>query len=650
MKKQLGSYQFFTAAVLFYIVGVLIYGWFEYNQEKKVALKLLDERLLSTVSLAEHILQQTLRENITGTTSLTPDQDFLLSLELQELADTMDVAYVYSIVKKEEGFFFISSNPEPEELQKTGKAYAMAFLMPYHDFPDELNDVFESGELRYSEYQDRWGQFRSLFFPFKVSPFKSSQFKDHADTYVIGVDVSTSELKSLAYTSLLKVLVYSLFLGLIAFPLVCAYLRTIRHSYSEKLDSMGKNPLTGLPNQRSLESKLSNSADDHLLLIQIENFDHIASVLGVTATDTLMLRLVYKLTEIKVPKIECCEWFHLADDRIGLFSTYSLSEKEIKGITSAIFQTLAHASDSLDKGEQVPLVIRMGAVNNQQNALMFAGMALIHAEKTNQSFVNYDPSLNLPKYFQRYITTFNLLSDALRNNHVSVFFQPILDVSSGQIVKYEALARILNEKGEVISSPDEFMPIAYQSRLCHKLTRVVVDKVLASIRPTSHVVSINLSVKDLFDQKTREYIIRRIRESGLGEQIEFELLEQQVIANYMTAAAYIKQLKSCVSSVGMDDLGKLYSNFDRLFALPLDFVKIDGMVVQAMEDDSDAKSIIEGIVTFARQKGILVIAECCYSQHVCDMVVLMNVDLLQGFHIGVPSETFDVRPLEQKVI
>jgi EAL domain-containing protein (putative c-di-GMP-specific phosphodiesterase class I) len=227
-----------------------------------------------------------------------------------------------------------------------------------------------------------------------------------------------------------------------------------------------------------------------------------------------------------------------------------------------------------------------------------------------------------------------------------VLFQPILDVSSGQIVKYEALVRILDEKGEVVSSPGEFMPIAYQSRLCHKLTRVVVDRVLETIRPTSHIVSINLSVKDLFDQKTREYIIRRIRESGLGEQIEFELLEQQVIASYVTAAAYIKQLKSCVSSVGMDDLGRLYSNFDRLFTLPLDFVKIDGMIVQAMERDSDAKSIIEGIVTFARQKGIHVIAEHCYNQHVCDMVVSMNVDLLQGFHIGVPSPTFAIQSSE----
>lgn len=631
MKEQVEGYRLFIAAVVFYLAGAVVYGWFEYHHEEKVALQVLDQRLLSTVSLAEHILQQELRDNIAGKKMITPDEDYLLSLKLQDLAESMDVAYIYSIVQKESGFFFISSNPEPEELQETGKTYEMAFLMPYPDFPKELEDVFASSEVTYSEYQDRWGQFRSIFFPFKDTD---------NNTYVVGVDVDISELTSLAFTSFLKALAYSLSLGLIAFPVICAYLRTIRSSYREKVEAMSKHSLTGLPNQRRLESQLSNTEDDHVLLVEIENFDHLSSVLGVGLCDELILRLAYSLKTLAVPKIEYSEWFHLSDNRFALFSTYTYSESEVKVITSAIFQTLTHISHSLDLSEQVPLVIRMGAVTNQQNALTFANMALVHAKKTNQSFVNYDPSLNLPKYFQRYITTFNLLSDALRHNRVKVLFQPILDVSSSEIVKYEALARIMDENGEVISSPDEFMPIAYQSRLCHKLTRVVLDKVLESIRSTPHVVSINLSVKDLFDHKTRDHIIHTIRQSNLGEQIEFELLEQQAIPNYVTAAAYIKQLKSCVSSVGMDDLGKLYSNFDRLLALPLDFVKVDGMVIEAIGQDSDAKSIVEGIVSFARQKGIHVIAEHCSSQSICDLVVLLNVDLLQGFHIGVPSETF----------
>lgn len=378
------------------------------------------------------------------------------------------------------------------------------------------------------------------------------------------------------------------------------------------------------------------------MIIEIENFEYIASTLGVFATDTLVIKLVYRLQELKVDNIQYCQLFHLEDNQFAIFSDHDFSDKDIKDIISGAFRSLTDSTIVMDNGQQVPLVIRMGAVRNQSNALMLAGMALIHAKNTNQSLVLYEPSLNLPHYFRSYINIFNLLSNALAHDQVKVFFQPILDVRSGRVIKYETLARLLDEDGRIVSSPDEFMPIAYQSRLCHKLTRVMVRKVIQAIRHSNHIISINISVKDLFDLQTLNYMIKTLRESDVGSQIELELLEQQMISNYRLAAAYITQLKSCVSQIGMDDLGKLYSNFDRLLGLPLDFVKIDGMVIEAIERDSDARTIVEGVISFAQQKGLQVIAEHCSTQAICDMVTLMGVHLMQGFHIGEPSEDIAV--------
>lgn len=629
MKRQLKDYKLFIVAIIFYILGALVFAWFEYQNNKKLALQSLDEKLLAAVSVAEHLLQQRLRANIAGTAPLTSDEDYLLAMSLQELADDLGVEYIYSLVKKGDGYFFIASNPTPKELQAVN-TYDMAYMAPYEDAPAVLDEVFASGEHRFTNYSDQWGDFRSVFFPFSNPRDKP---------YVIGVDINISELHKLAYISLRQALAYSLFLALIAFPLISLYIGTIRRNYREKLEASGRHALTGLGNQHSLEVALTNTPRDHLLLIEIENFDYITSVLGVAATDALLLRLVYRLQELQLPKVDECQWFHLNDHRLALFSTYPFSDSEVRVITSGIFRALTEGNETWSQRD-APLVIRMGAVTGQENALMLAGMALIHAKQTNQSFVNYDANLELPKYFKRYIKLFSMLKEALQHDRIRVFFQPILDVSTGRVVKHEALVRIVDTEGQIISSPDEFMPIAYQSRLCHKVTRVVLARVINVLKGTEQVVSINLSVKDLFDEKTRTHIIQQIRHSGIGGQIEFELLEQQAITQYSTAAAYIKQLKSCVSAVGMDDLGKLYSNFDRLFSLPIDFVKIDGMVIEAMEQDSDAKSIIEGIVTFARQKGIMVIAEHCYNQATCDMVVLMNVDLLQGFYIGPPTEDF----------
>ncbi len=638
MKTRFRRYRLFIAALAFYVAGASFYSWLEYRQIKQSALDALNERLLVTVSLAEHLLQQKMRDHLTGNIPMTPDEAFFVSLELQELADYMRVTNIYSLIQKNSLFLYTSATPKDDSSEPTGKSYANRFMEPYGQSSGVLQKVFAIKAPEYVAINDGNNEYQSIFFPFE---------NINGDVYVIGVDAKRQGINQLASASLFQAIIYGSFLGLIVFPLIYLYIRSLNKSYRQQLDFISTHPLTGLPNQRYLETKLTNTHVDHLLLIEIENFDYLVSVLGVAATDDMVLRLVFRLTELQVPNIEYCQWFHLADDRFALFSTYDYSDHQVKVIVTAIYQSITGFTAGFDVDDQVPLVIRMGAVKNQQNALMFANMALVHAKQTNQTFVNYEDCLSLPNYFRRYIDTFNLLSNALRNSHVTVFFQPILDVSSSQIVKYEALVRLLDNEGNIVSSPDEFMPIAYQSRLCHKLTRVVLDQVIEKIKPTKHIVSINLSVKDLFDQKTREYLVQTIRKSNVGEQLEFELLEQQAINNYSLAAAYIKQLKSCVNAVGMDDLGKLYSNFDRLITLPIDFVKIDGLIVEAMARDSDAKTVIEGIVSFSQHKGIHVIAEHCSSQSICDMLVLMNVDLLQGFHIGLPNDKFEIKAPEK---
>ena len=633
MTQQFNQQSAFIGAIAFYLLGVLFYCYFEFRHERKVNLQAIDEQLLISVNLTQNLLQQELKDNILGDKPLTLDEDFLLSLKLQKLAEELQVAYLYHLIQVDQDIAFISSNPAVDELDNL-ESYEAAFMMDYEEAPPTLYEAFVTGEIRYSQYKDRWGHFRSVFFPLEMANGRIT---------VIGVDVNIDALDKAAFSALLKALVYGLLLGLLIFPLVCVYLKAIRQNYRERLLASQLHPITGLPNRRSLEKVLqkSDSRSDQLLLIEIENFDRITSLLDTTATDNFILKLAYCLKDMKVSGAEHCQLFHFDDSTFALYSDHDFSEQQVREIIAESFKTLIDF-DAQANGDslKLPLVVRMGSARHQDDPITLASMALMHAKNTNQSLVDYDSSLNLPEHYQRYIRVFNLLSDALKHDRVKVYFQPILDYHSGQVVKYEALARIFDEQGQLVSSPDEFMPIAYQSRLCHKLTRVVLSKTLEAIRSTPYIVSINLSIKDLFDRKTREHIIRAIRESGDGSQIHFELLEQQVIGNYRLAAAYIKQLKSCVGQIGLDDLGKLYSNFDRLLGLPLDFVKIDGMVIEASERDSDARAIVEGVINFAHRKGIKSIAEHCATESICEMVAMMDVDMMQGFYIGMPSEQF----------
>jgi EAL domain-containing protein (putative c-di-GMP-specific phosphodiesterase class I)/GGDEF domain-containing protein len=632
--RLLGKDKLFTAAMVFYVVGIILYATLEFFHEKKSHINIIDDRLLQTVSLTVNLLQQELRENISGQEgTLTPDEDFLLSLRLQELADNMHVSDIYSVIENQGNYAFIASTPGLIDIERfQNKAPQMAFLRKFDKAPDALTEAFKTENVTFSLYDSPQGQIRSVFFPFNIS---------YSKNYLIGVNTNIDTLQTVVFASVTKAILYGLFLGLLAFPLILLYLRKLNQNYREEIEANLRNPLTQLPNKRNLQKAIKEDGSDQLLFIEIENFDRLSSTLGVISSDLLILKVAFRLKEFDVEGIEHCRLFHLENNQFAFHTNYDFSEEETKAIISGAYKLLMETNILEDESQGVPLIVRMSAVRHQQNIMMLASMALIHAKETNQALVIYDPSLNLPQYFQKYVEVFNLLTEALRHERVKIYYQPVLDYQESKIIHYEALARIMDQSGNIVSAPDEFMPIAYQSRLCHKLTRVVLDQVIKAIKGTKHVVSINLSVKDLFDAKTRNSIVATIREAGIGHQIEFELQEQQMISQYHLAAAYIRQLRSCNVEIGLDDLGKLYSNFDRLLGLPLSSVKIDGMVVEAIERDSDARSMVEGVVNFASQKGIKVIAKHCHSQSVCDMVATLDVRYMQGFHIGIPVEKIE---------
>ncbi|MCP4404307.1 MAG: GGDEF domain-containing protein [bacterium] len=625
MRNSFKEKKFFVYALLIYLSGVIAYAYMEYHHVRGKLQAELDQRLLLAVSSAEAVMHGTLGDNITGIRQIGLEDEYGLALVLKSLVDRMRVFYIYCTIERDGKIHFISSSPEPHETSIDN--YKSVFLSEYYDAPASLYESFEQNTVKFSEYKDHWGIFRSVFVPFKTS---------NDQTYVIGVDVKIEHIIAASRESTLAALLGSLIMALLIVPVMISYLRTLRRHYREQLISAQTHQLSGLPNKRFLESELNRHEENQLILINVENIKAITNVIGIAGADSLVLKITYHLQQALSCEQTGFGVYHLDDDQFALYCHEPVSKDYLEQLAATVFRGLSqlqleHANNPM------PLLVRMGIVYNQPNTYVLASMAISHAKSTNKSRVVYDSSLNLPDYFKDYIRTLNHLTDAFNNDRVMVLYQPIIDARSLKVVKYEALARIIDHDGSVICSPIQFMPVAYQSRLCNKITRVVLDKVIGDLEHTDNIVSINLSVKDLFDQKTRDYIIDRIDRAGVRHKIEFELLEQQAIQNYPKAAKYLTELRGHCHAIGMDDLGKLYSNFDRLLNLPLDFVKIDGIIVQAIKNSSEATVLVEGIVNYARTKGIKVIAEYCSSESICFMVTRLGVDMLQGFYFGEPA-------------
>jgi len=289
----------------------------------------------------------------------------------------------------------------------------------------------------------------------------------------------------------------------------------------------------------------------------------------------------------------------------------------------------------------IKLQIRCGVVLNQHvDVLTLADMTLMAAREQGRSLIQYQPSVEVLNRFHLDRAHLASLRNALKNNRLVPYFQAIFYRESNRVSHYEALARILDEDGETILGPNEFIPIAHRYQLYYQITRSMVQQTLVLMKNNQVKVSFNLSIQDIEHPATSKYIINAIEQSGMGKRISFELLENEAINDLSLIRNFFIKIKTLGCRVGIDDLGKEYSNFDRLTELPIDFVKLDGVVMRFIVNDESTFDVVKDIVNLARKKNIATVAEYVHSAEILDKAVALGVDLIQGFHLAEPQAGF----------
>ena len=168
-------------------------------------------------------------------------------------------------------------------------------------------------------------------------------------------------------------------------------------------------------------------------------------------------------------------------------------------------------------------------------------------------------------------------------------------------------------------------------------SEVIINDAILFALQTKKDVSVNLSVCDITNENTVAKVYRHIKRSGVGKQILFELLEDEYIKDYRPIVRFIFKMRGIGVRFGIDDVGKNYSNFDRLINLPLDFIKIDGSVIRFVNRNEDARGVVKDMISIAHKNDIRVIAEYCSCEKITQMAISLGVDYLQGFYLGKPK-------------
>lgn len=384
--------------------------------------------------------------------------------------------------------------------------------------------------------------------------------------------------------------------------------------------------LKKINNSKSLKYKT-------LILINIDSFEDINDYYGYDFGDEILKQVYYWLSK-NLPNNDA-KLYKLEADNYAIFTKKYKTKKELKKylhyISSKIIGTTFKVKDNkLDIG------FTIGAAINQNNLLKLAHTAFKKSKDKKTQYEIYSNNSLLENMQEKNIKMTKIIKQALQNHKVIPYFQPIYDIKLNKIDKYESLMRLQSKENKIIN-PADFLETAKKTKLYPKLTKEIFNQVLESAKFSNCDFSINLSVNDILNKKTSQFILKQLEKRDIGSWLVFEILESEGIENYKQVTNFLRELKALGGKIAIDDFGSGYSNFEYILKLDVDFLKIDGSLIKNIDINEDEQIIASTIVDFAKKLKIKTIAEYVHNKNVYDMVKKLGFNYAQGYYISEPQ-------------
>jgi len=413
---------------------------------------------------------------------------------------------------------------------------------------------------------------------------------------------------------------------------------------------MLRDSLTGLPNRlafsEAIETAGANVARDlehAVLVVDMLRFSRINESMGGLAGDELLItfarRLILALRAGDVlARTGGNEFGILVSLRRGVADALKAAER-IQQVMMAPFKL----SELEIKVECAIGVALMTAGQDAEELFRNAQFAVKQAKAAGK------PEVYEPKQATEARRRFSIeteLRRALDKDQLQLFYQPLINLKSGQVAGFEALARWTHEdRGEI--SPAEFIPVAEESGLILHLGRWAMDTAATTLAAWDAkageklplYVAVNLSAIQVARDDIAGMVESTLKTSGLaGERLTLELTESSIVQNPARATRVFDALKALDTTVAMDDFGTGYSSLAYLQRLPIDILKIDKSFVSGMMVDPDAVAIVRAVLSLAEALGMSTTAEGIETVELATTLATLGCASGQGFYFAKPLE------------
>jgi len=423
----------------------------------------------------------------------------------------------------------------------------------------------------------------------------------------------------------------------------------VRHNITELEESKEEikkqrtDLLTGLPNRNQLINDLKTAIKPIIFYLNIDDFSGFNDFYGSSIGDDVLLNLASKLQIIKDKK-----HFKLyklqADQFILLFQEDYLSNTNFQLFFEKLIEDIEVeiSTINLENQNRVSISITSGAASyyahdNYQKLILYSNIARKRAQKEHKKFLLFDHSMSKSEDYAQNIEWIRKIKEAIDEDRVVTYYQPILNNQTQEIVKYETLVRMLDKDGHPVSTWT-FLEIAQKAKLYPQITKIVIDKAFKTFENLpNYEFSLNLTIDDILSKETSSYICDKLSNYSNSHNVIFEITESEEVNDYKRINDFVKRIKKYGVKIAIDDFGSGYANFEHIIGIDADFIKIDGSLIKNIATDKNARIITEAIISFSKKLGRKTITEYVSNEEIYKIVKDLGADYSQGFYFGAPA-------------
>ena len=403
----------------------------------------------------------------------------------------------------------------------------------------------------------------------------------------------------------------------------------------EKILKQTTDVITGLYNRIKLEEDIVSVKNPKIAILCLDNYNIIKSYYGWESGKQILKEVAEIILSLK--NIKDASIYKLAGSEFAILSGGTLDMDLFHGICRTVLEKINNYSIQLESSS-VHIRASAGLSSDKEHLLSYAGLALQHAQATRHLTVIYEETENLVQQFENNLKWTKKLSNALMDERIVVFVQPIFSSKNLEVEKYECLVRMIDDDGKTVISPFKFLEIAKESKQYHQITRRVIDITFEHFSKLPDVeFSINFTLDDMLHRPTIDLLKSKLMSSGLASRFVLEIVESEGIDSFSEIPLIFSELKSIGCKIAIDDFGTGYSNFAYLLRLNVDYIKIDGSLIKNIDTDINSKIITSTILEFAEQMDLLTVAEFVHKEEILEYVTKLGIDYVQGFYLGEPG-------------